>query len=49
MNLFFIYSKINIKYRNDVILAISKKYNHRIIIIKMLRIKHFNNIYFFTT
>ena len=47
MSFFFIYSKIDARYRNDIIFVILKKYNHRTIIIKMLRIKHFNNIYFF--
>ena len=47
MSLFFIYLKIDAKYRSDIILAILKKYNHRIIIIKMLRVKYFDNVYLF--
>ena len=31
--------------QNDVILAISKKHNYKIIIIKVLRVKHFDNVY----
>ena len=49
MNLFFVYSKIDAKCQSDIILAISKKHNRRIIIIKMLRVKYFDNVYLFTT
>ena len=47
MNLFFIYLKVDARYRSDIIFTILKKYNRRIIIIEMLRVKHFNNAYFF--
>ena len=47
MNFFFIRSKVDARYQSDIILAISKKHNHQIIIIKILRIKYFNNVYFF--
>ena len=47
MSFFFIYSKINARCRNDIIFIISKEYNRRIIIIKMLRVKHFDNVYLF--
>ena len=36
------------KNRDDIIFVILKKYNYLIIINKILRIKYFNNINFFT-